>query len=265
MQRCTSRTHAVLASTQSTDSDDGARAIFCCLARSSVASVVSEKVLESTLPALRRTMLEVLYVARNMGFDETVLPARVIDSLLKVSRYYLCAVTVSLTVVSQLTIQTWGTEGSVMKSAAASVRSIAVNPSLLPEFPKAAYYPGGIDASSLQSVGPEFRPSMLIDVETNRPTELEAVLGSVLDCARLNGTDTPRLDLLYSLMKIKQQAALDAESERLSKTMETPMSPRSSEPCFSASPRTDKVRGRPVFTPAIEMDEKFETSWPSLV
>lgn len=60
------------------------RAIFCCLSRCSVASVVSEKVLEATLPALRRTMLEVLYVARNMGFDETVLPARVIDSLLKV-------------------------------------------------------------------------------------------------------------------------------------------------------------------------------------
>lgn len=40
--------------------------------------------MESSLPALRRTMLEVLYVARNMGFDETVLPARVIDSLLKV-------------------------------------------------------------------------------------------------------------------------------------------------------------------------------------
>lgn len=106
---------------------------------------------------------------------------------------------------------------------------------------------------------------MLIDVETNRPTELEAVLGSVLDRARLNGTDTPRLDLLYSLMKIKQQAALDAESERLSKTVDYATSPRSCEPCFAASPRTDKVRGRPVFTPAIEMDEKFESSWPSLV
>lgn len=84
---------------QSTDSDDYARAIFCCLARSSVASIVSEKVLESTLPALRRTMLEVLYVARNMGFDETVLPARVIDSLLKVSRYCPAGVTSDLTFV----------------------------------------------------------------------------------------------------------------------------------------------------------------------
>lgn len=152
-----------------------------------------------------------------------------------------------------------------MKSKAASSLPSLPNPSILPRFPEPIHHPGGIDASALQSVGPDFRPSMLIDVETNRPAELEAVLGSVLDRARLNGTDTPRLDLLYSLMKIRQQAALDAESQRHDSHGETVLSPKSSDVGSVVSPRADKVRGRPVSTPTLEMDGKFERSWPSLV
>lgn len=105
---------------------------------------------------------------------------------------------------------------------------------------------------------------MLIDFETNRPAELEAVLGSVLDRARTTGTDTPRLDLLYSLMKIKHQACLNTERSRLEKELDPGLSPRSIASNFT-SPRADKVRGRPVFTPAIEADETFEKAWPSLV
>ena len=152
-----------------------------------------------------------------------------------------------------------------MKSKADSSLLGTMNTSLLPRFPESIHHPGGIDASSLQSVGPDFRPSMLIDVEMNRPTELEAVLGSVLDRARLNGTDTPRLDLLYSLMKIRQQSALDAEAQRLNSSGEATLSPRLSELSTAASPRADKVRGRPVYTPSIEMEGRFEKSWPSLV
>lgn len=152
-----------------------------------------------------------------------------------------------------------------MKSQATSALSGTTNPSLLPFIPEASYHPSGIDASALQSVGPDFRPSMLIDIETNRPTELEAILGSVLDRARLNGTDTPRLDLLYTLMKVKQEAALDAERQRLERASDPEMSPRSSSAYYAASPRTDKVPGKPVFTPAVEIEERFEQAWPSLV
>lgn len=60
---------------------------LCTLARSTVAEVVSEDAVPTTLPIVRRSMLEVLYVARAMGYGEDVLPASVIDDTVNVSYF----------------------------------------------------------------------------------------------------------------------------------------------------------------------------------
>ena len=43
------------------------------------------------------------------------------------------------------------------------------------------------------------KTSMLQDVEAGRPTELEALLGAVVELGRITGTPTPNLDAVYAL------------------------------------------------------------------
>jgi 2-dehydropantoate 2-reductase len=50
------------------------------------------------------------------------------------------------------------------------------------------------------------RTSMLQDVEAGRPTELEALLGVVIELARVVGKDTPSLQLVYDLVKFRSTA-----------------------------------------------------------
>lgn len=47
------------------------------MSRSTVSAVVAPEVLPFTLPVVRRTMCEVLYVARAWGYTEDVLPMKV--------------------------------------------------------------------------------------------------------------------------------------------------------------------------------------------
>ncbi|MGH6854046.1 MAG: 2-dehydropantoate 2-reductase [Aestuariivirga sp.] len=47
------------------------------------------------------------------------------------------------------------------------------------------------------------RTSMLQDVEAGRPTELEALLGSVIELASMTGISTPGLKLVYDLAKFR--------------------------------------------------------------
>jgi 2-dehydropantoate 2-reductase len=58
------------------------------------------------------------------------------------------------------------------------------------------------------------KTSMLQDVEAGRPIELEALVGSVVELARLTGVDTPRLDSMYALMQLLVQS-LDESNGRL--------------------------------------------------
>lgn len=51
------------------------------------------------------------------------------------------------------------------------------------------------------------RTSMLQDVEAGRPTELEALLGVVIEVAAMTGISTPSLKLVYDLAKFRSQAA----------------------------------------------------------
>lgn len=52
------------------------------------------------------------------------------------------------------------------------------------------------------------RTSMLQDVEAGRPTELDALLGSVIELAGFAGIETPSLKLVYDLAKFRGRAAL---------------------------------------------------------
>jgi 2-dehydropantoate 2-reductase len=46
------------------------------------------------------------------------------------------------------------------------------------------------------------KTSMLQDVEASRTLETDALLGSVVELARLTGTDTPHMDTVYALTKL---------------------------------------------------------------
>jgi 2-dehydropantoate 2-reductase len=52
------------------------------------------------------------------------------------------------------------------------------------------------------------RTSMLQDVEAGRPTELDALLGAVIELAHLVGISTPALKLVYDLAKFRSRAAM---------------------------------------------------------
>jgi 2-dehydropantoate 2-reductase len=50
-----------------------------------------------------------------------------------------------------------------------------------------------------------YRPSTLLDFEAGRPLEIEAIWGEPLRRARSAGTDTPRLQMMYSLLRSLDQ------------------------------------------------------------
>jgi len=50
------------------------------------------------------------------------------------------------------------------------------------------------------------RPSILQDLTSGRPMEIEALYGLPLELARLAGVPTPMLDVLVALIKVKARA-----------------------------------------------------------
>jgi 2-dehydropantoate 2-reductase len=52
-----------------------------------------------------------------------------------------------------------------------------------------------------EAIGPH-KTSMLQDVEAGRAPEIEALVGAVIEMARLVETPTPRLETVYSLVKL---------------------------------------------------------------
>jgi 2-dehydropantoate 2-reductase len=55
------------------------------------------------------------------------------------------------------------------------------------------------------------KTSMLQDVEAGRAIELETLVGSVLELARLTGVETPRIDAAYALMQLLVQTLDDSK------------------------------------------------------
>ncbi|HTX04531.1 MAG TPA: 2-dehydropantoate 2-reductase [Steroidobacteraceae bacterium] len=56
------------------------------------------------------------------------------------------------------------------------------------------------------------KTSMLQDVEARRPLETDALLGSVIELARMTETPTPHLDSIFALTKLLEQSLLQAQA-----------------------------------------------------
>jgi len=54
----------------------------------------------------------------------------------------------------------------------------------------------------------EWRASMLIDVQEDRPIEVEVIFGAVFRLARKHGVETPRVDLMYAMLLVVQNRML---------------------------------------------------------
>ncbi|GAA5918314.1 hypothetical protein JCM1841_002167 [Sporobolomyces salmonicolor] len=166
---------------------------MCTLSRATVSACVEPSVLPYTLPVVRRTMLEVIYVARAWGYHEDVLPLKCVDDAIKV------------------TIKNYQrTSGGVPETPGTPGMRADAFGSLGYGFPTES---DDIDDSLESTV--QFKPSMLLDVEAGRPCELEPIIGSLLDRARAKGVATPRLDMAYSALKVHQEMAVQkyAQSE----------------------------------------------------
>ena len=57
------------------------------------------------------------------------------------------------------------------------------------------------------------KTSMLQDVEAGRALELEALVGSVIELARLTETPTPHLDSIYACARLLAKTLLDQKGE----------------------------------------------------
>jgi len=55
------------------------------------------------------------------------------------------------------------------------------------------------------------KTSMLQDVEAGRGPEIDALVGSVIELARMTGTPTPHIDSAYALVKLLEQAMTQAQ------------------------------------------------------
>ncbi|TIC09247.1 hypothetical protein E3Q14_03504 [Wallemia mellicola] len=56
----------------------------------------------------------------------------------------------------------------------------------------------------------DFKPSMLIDYEMNRPMEIECILGEVVRMAGMYRVPVPHIELAYFILKIKQVSLVGA-------------------------------------------------------
>ncbi|CAH7677678.1 ketopantoate reductase PanE/ApbA C terminal-domain-containing protein [Phakopsora pachyrhizi] len=186
---------------------NGAFSTMCALSRSPVSSLAAPEVLPYTLPVVRRTMLEILYVARALGYRESDLPAQSVDDAIK------------------LTIDNYQIKSKRPKFEKSSKVSLEEEANLkgdvFEDDDEEEEELEGDDKEEIKdgSVTATFKPSMLIDLEDGRPMELEPIVGAVLDRARSKAIETPRLDLIYSALKISQSKAVKAYANRL-KTQE---------------------------------------------
>jgi 2-dehydropantoate 2-reductase len=54
------------------------------------------------------------------------------------------------------------------------------------------------------------KTSMLQDIEAGRPTEIEALVGAVVELGQLTGVPTPHIEAIYAAVKLLEQTTLAA-------------------------------------------------------
>ncbi|KAA1087211.1 hypothetical protein PGT21_025736 [Puccinia graminis f. sp. tritici] len=163
---------------------NGAFSTMCTLSRASIAQFLAPDFLPHTLPAVRETMVEMLCVARALGYREAELSAETVDEVIS------------------LMLQNSQSKGSVSRlpsALKASPANQATDRRINPDVPPEDKDPDGTEVKNIGVGGPmgqpSFKPSMLIDMERNRPIELEPIIGAVLERAKSKAIETPRLDL----------------------------------------------------------------------
>lgn len=57
-----------------------------------------------------------------------------------------------------------------------------------------------------------FKPSMLADLEAERPMEVEAIVGGIVKKARVHSKSTPRLEMIYAALKVIQKGLINTRS-----------------------------------------------------
>jgi 2-dehydropantoate 2-reductase len=58
------------------------------------------------------------------------------------------------------------------------------------------------------------KTSMLQDVEAGKTLEVDALLGSVIELARLTNTETPHIDTVYALTKLLDKSMMEQQRPR---------------------------------------------------
>ncbi|KAK0522935.1 hypothetical protein OC835_006412 [Tilletia horrida] len=155
------------------------------VSRQPVAALVSDASLHYTVSCVRRLMLEVLYVGRACGMDEGVFPAKSVDDALQV--------TLDMRSVPQSAQESASLKQSADNALAGEQTSSAT-----------AAKP------SNHTMSPDFKPSLLLDLENGRPMELLPIIGNVIELARVHHVETPRLDLIMAALRPAQVQAIEA-------------------------------------------------------
>jgi 2-dehydropantoate 2-reductase len=133
-------------------------------------------------------MLEILYVGRALGYREAEFPAKLVDEA------------ISFTIQHYQAKKDTKTQESKPESHPShSDQKLSSQSATNDVFEDDDEEEEQEDVDELKKSEappkPAFKPSMLIDVEMNRPMELEPIVGAVLDRARSKAIETPRLDL----------------------------------------------------------------------
>jgi 2-dehydropantoate 2-reductase len=174
---------------------------LCALSRQPVGALISEGSLHFSIGVVRRTMLEVLYVARACGYGEDVFPASAVDEAIKV--------TLSTYMPKHLPGEPASAEEQAMLKRQAE-ESISEKPATTPKSSDAAPTTGtSTKPTTGAGLSPGFKPSILLDLEAGRPMETVPIFESVIERARLHGMETPRLDLIMASLRPSQVAAID--------------------------------------------------------
>lgn len=116
------------------------------------------------------------------------------------------------------------------KSSRAKIR-LSKNPDEFYETGQATYLPD------------DFKPSILVDLERQRPMELDSIFGNLISIARKKNVDTPRLDLIVTALKPSQ-----LEFVRASKGNPEPNTSAPDYNVYDANPSLNKTGGAPVLS-----------------
>lgn len=175
----------------------------------------------------------VLYVARACGLGEEVLPVAAVDESFNLTLSQFRA-------PHEVGEPTSAAESAAIKrSAEAAGQSSEHQPKEKTE-----------EEKKEDSNRASFKPSLLLDLENNRPMELEPIIGAVVERARAKGVDTPRLDFILAALKPSQLAFISAARAR------TPASADTSNAELSAAShlagRSNAFGPTPITTPHVE-------------